>query len=244
MLDGAGGAIRPTPSPDGKYLAYIRRVDFQSTLFLYDLQSGEHIKLYDGLDRDMQETWAIHGVYPTLAWTPDNKALLFWAGGEIKQLSVADKKVATVPFSVDTTKQIQTAVRVKQNLDQEQFNTKMLRFVQVSPDGKQAVFSALGHLYITDVSNPKPRRLTKQSTDFEYYPQFSRDGKQLVYVSWNDNSQGAVNILNLRNGRVTKLTSEPGKYVEPVFSPDGLRQSAQPDPYRFNQTYAANAVHG
>ncbi|MDX1677982.1 TolB family protein, partial [Arsukibacterium sp.] len=64
LIGGAGGAIRPTPSPDGKYLAYIRRVDFQSTLFLYDLSSGEHIKLYDGLDRDMQETWAIHGVYP------------------------------------------------------------------------------------------------------------------------------------------------------------------------------------
>ena len=97
----------------------------------------------------------------------------------------------------------------------------MLRFVQVSPDGKQAVFTALGHLYITDVDEPRPKRLTKQTTDFEFYPQFSRDGQQLVYVSWNDNRQGAVNLLNLRNGRVSKLTSEPGKYVEPVFSPDG-----------------------
>ena len=221
ILDGAGGAIRPTPSPDGKYLAYIRRVDFQSTLFLYDLTSGEHIKLYDGLDRDMQETWAIHGVYPSLSWTPDNKALLFWAGGEIKQLTVADKTLATIPFQVETSKQIQTAVQVKQNIDNDQVKTKMLRFVQVSPDGKQAVFTALGHLYITDVDEPNPKRLTKQSTDFEFYPQFSRDGKQLVYVSWNDNEQGAVNLLNLRNGRVTKLTDEPGKYVEPVFSPDG-----------------------
>ena len=221
VLDGAGGAIRPTPSPDGKYLAYIRRVDFQSTLFLYDLTSGEHIKLYDALDRDMQETWAIHGVYPTLSWTPDNKSLLFWAGGEIKRLSISDKTVKTVPFSVNSSKQIQTAVRVKQNIDKDTVDTKMLRFVQVSPDGKQAVFTALGHLYITDVDEPRPKRLTKQSTDFEFYPQFSRDGKQLVYVSWNDKQQGAVNLLNLRNGRVSKLTSEPGKYVEPVFSPDG-----------------------
>lgn len=220
ILAGEGGAIRPTPSPDGKYLAYIRRVDFQSTLFLYDLASGEHIKLYDGLDRDMQETWAIHGVYPSLSWTKDNKALLFWAGGEIKQLKLADKKVTTIPFSVNTDKQIQTAVRVKQDLDKTQVDSKMLRFVQVSPDGKQAVFSALGHLYITDINDPKPKRLTKQSTDFEFYPQFSRDGKQLVFVSWNDNEQGAVNLLNLRNGRITKLTNEPGKYVEPVFSPD------------------------
>jgi imidazolonepropionase-like amidohydrolase/Tol biopolymer transport system component len=221
VLDGAGGAIRPTPSPDGKYLAYIRRVDFQSTLFLYNLKSGEHIKLYDGLDRDMQETWAIHGVYPTLSWTPDSNALVFWAGGEIKQLQLADKRLVTIPFNVQTSKQIQTAVRVKQDIDKDQVATKMLRFVQVSPDGNQAVFSALGHLYITDVKTPKPKRLTKQSTDFEFYPQFSRDGQQLVYVSWNDNSQGAVNLLNLRNGRVTKLTSEPGKYVEPTFSPDG-----------------------
>ena len=221
VLEGAGGAIRPTPSPDGKYLAYIRRVDFQSTLFLYDLTSGEHIKLYDALDRDMQETWAIHGVYPTLSWTPDNKSLLFWAGGDIKRLDINDKTVKTVPFSVNTSKQIQTAVRVKQNIDQDNVQTKMLRFVQVSPDGKQAVFTALGHLYITDVDEPRPKRLTKQTTDFEFYPQFSRDGQQLVYVSWNDNRQGAVNLLNLRNGRVSKLTSEPGKYVEPVFSPDG-----------------------
>lgn len=221
ILDGAGGAIRPTPSPDGKYLAYIRRVDFQSTLFLYDLTSGEHIKLYDGLDRDMQETWAIHGVYPTISWTPDNKALFFWAGGEIKKLNIADKQLATIPFSVQTSKQIQTAVRVEQNIDKDQVDTKMLRFVQISPDGKQAVFTALGHLHITNVDEPNPRRLTKQSTAFEFYPQFSRDGKQLVYVSWNDNEQGAVNLLNLRNGRVTKLTEEPGKYVEPVFSPDG-----------------------
>ena len=221
ILGGAGGAIRPTPSPDGNYLAYIRRVDFQSTLFLYDLKSGEHIKLYDGLDRDMQETWAIHGVYPTLSWTPDNRSLVFWAGGEIKQLDIADKKVKTIPFSVSTQKQIQTAVRVQQDQDQTQLQTKMHRFVQVSPDGKQAVFTALGHLYITDLDDPKPRRLTRQSTDFEFYPQFSRDGRELVYVSWNDQTQGAVNSLNLRNNRLTKLTSEPGKYVEPTFSPDG-----------------------
>ncbi len=221
LLAGAGGAIRPTPSPDGKYLAYIRRVDFQSTLFLYDLTSGEQIKLYDGLDRDMQETWAIHGVYPTLSWTPDNQQLVFWAGGEIKTLRLSDKSVSTIPFSVNTSKQIQTALRVKQDLDQSQFDTKMLRFVQVSPDGKQAVFTALGHLYITELNNPRPRRLTRQNSDFEFYPQFSRDGRELVYVSWNDQTQGAVNILNLRNNRVTKLTTEPGKFIEPTFSPDG-----------------------
>lgn len=69
ILSGAGGAIRPTPSPDGKYLAFIKREDFNSVLYLYDLESGEQTRLYNQLDRDMQETWAIHGVYPTMDWS-------------------------------------------------------------------------------------------------------------------------------------------------------------------------------
>jgi Tol biopolymer transport system component len=70
-VTGAGGSIRPTPSPDGKSLAFIRRVRYKSTLFVRDLESGIERPIWDGLERDMQETWAIHGVYPGMAWTPD-----------------------------------------------------------------------------------------------------------------------------------------------------------------------------
>lgn len=221
IISGRGGAIRPTPSHDGRYLAYISRRDFQSTLFLYDIKTGEQIEIYDGLERDMQETWAIHGVYPTLSWTPDNQHIVFWAGGELRKVAIASRTVQSIPFEVQAEKQIQTALRVQQDLDQDQVDVKMLRFVQVSPDGKRAVFSALGHLYITDLDDNKPRRLTRASNEFEFYPSFSRDGRQLVYTSWNDQEQGRVKLLNLRNNRVTELVSEPGKYVEPTFSPDG-----------------------
>ena len=97
ILSGPGGAIRPTPSPDGKTLAYIKRDDFQSTLYLYDLESGKETKLYDKLERDMQETWAIHGVYPSMAWTPDNESLVFWAGVKSTSLTC---KVARVQKSL------------------------------------------------------------------------------------------------------------------------------------------------
>ncbi|HEY4593050.1 MAG TPA: amidohydrolase, partial [Thermoanaerobaculia bacterium] len=77
FVNGAGGSVRPTPSPDGKTLAFIRRVRGKSVLHLMDLRSGEIWPVYDGLDRDMQETWSIHGVYPSMAWTPDNKSIVF-----------------------------------------------------------------------------------------------------------------------------------------------------------------------
>ncbi len=38
IVGGSGGAIAPTPSSDGKYLAYIRRVDTESVLFIKNLK--------------------------------------------------------------------------------------------------------------------------------------------------------------------------------------------------------------
>ena len=221
IIDGMGGAIRPTPSPDGKTLAYIKRDDFQTSLYLYDLSTGEHTQVYDKLERDMQETWAIHGVYPTIAWTPDNKELVFWAGGKIQSVDVTDKSVSPIAFKVETTKKIQPALRFTQNLDTDEFDVKMLRNVQVSPDGETAIFEALGYIYKRDLESGKIKRLTKQTDHFELFPQYSRDGKKIVYTTWNDNKQGQVRVVSSRSGRGDTITQEPGKYVEPTFSPNG-----------------------
>ncbi|WP_105168914.1 amidohydrolase family protein [Pseudoalteromonas sp. T1lg23B] len=221
ILSGMGGAIRPTPSPDGKTLAYVKRDDFQSSLYLYDLESGKETKLYGNLERDMQETWAIHGVYPTIAWTPDNESLVFWAGGKIHKVAVDDKSFETIEFSVNTTKKVQKALRFAQDIDQAQFDVKMLRNVQVSPNGETAVFEAMGHIYSRDLASGKVKRLTKQNDHFEFFPQFSRDGKKIVYTTWDDNEQGSVRVVSASGGNGKAITKEPGKYVEPTFSPDG-----------------------
>ena len=221
VVSGKGGAIRPTLSPDGKYLAFISRDDFQSNLYVYNLKSGKQSKVYDGLDRDMQETWAIHGVYPTMAWTPDSDGLVFWSGGKINKLSLDSKKAEVIDFHVKTTKKIQTAVRFPQDLDQKSFDTKMLRDVKVSPNGKLVVYESMGHLYTKSLPKGKPKRLTKQKSQFELNPSFSRDGKKIVYVSWDDKNLGQVRIVSSRGGKGKTITKEPGKYVEPSFSPDG-----------------------
>ena len=111
FVTGPGGAIRPTPSPDGKTLAFIRRIRYKSTLMLMDLASGRITPLTDVLDRDMQETWAIHGVYPGMSWTPDNRSIVFWAGGRIKRVDVASGAVADIPFHVTGTRFVEDAVR-------------------------------------------------------------------------------------------------------------------------------------
>ena len=61
VVGGPGGAVRPTPSPDGKTIAYVKRVRALSRLFIMDLTNGEETMLVDHLDQDMQETWGVQG---------------------------------------------------------------------------------------------------------------------------------------------------------------------------------------
>ena len=65
VAGGPGRAVRPTPSPDGRWLAFVHRVGGRSRLFVKD-PHGEERQVYGGLDLDLQETWAVHGVYPTM----------------------------------------------------------------------------------------------------------------------------------------------------------------------------------
>ncbi len=225
VVSGKGGAIRPVPSPDGKFLAYISRDDFQSNLYLYDLKNGQQRLIFENLDRDMQETWAIHGVYPNMAWLPDSKGMVFWSGGHINRLDIATKKSSIIPFHVKTAKKIQTALRFQQDINEDNFTAKMLRDVEISPDGKKVVYESMGYIYLRNIANGqakgKAKRLTKQTSHYELNPSFSRDGKKIVYSSWHDKKLGSVRVVSARGGKGKVITKEPGKYIEPRFSPDG-----------------------
>jgi len=223
FVTGPGGSIRPTPSPDGKSLAFIRRVRYKSTIFILDLESGRETPIYDGLDRDMQETWAIHGVYPSMAWTPDGKSIVFWAGGHFHRIDVASKAVTDIPFHVKSTRRVTEALRVPVDVAPREFPVKMLRWVTVSPNGRQVVYSAMGRLYVRDLPNGTPHRLTAQNDDFEFYPSWSRDGKSIVYVTWNDDKMGAVRIAPAAGGEGRAVTDKPCHCIEPALSPDGTK---------------------
>ncbi len=220
FVTGPGGAIRPTPSPDGKSLAFIRRIRYKSTLMLMDLASGRMTPLTDILDRDMQETWAVQGVYPGMSWTPDNKSIVFWAKGGIKRIDVASRSVSDIPFHVTGTRFVEDAVRQQKEIAPANFDVKMTRFAHASPDGRRVVYEALGHLYVKDMAGGAPRRLTK-AVEFESYPVWSRDGRSIAYVAWDDEKAGRIKVASATGGEGRIVTPEPGHYVEPAFSPDG-----------------------
>ena len=105
----------------------------------------------------MQETWAIHGVYPNMAWLPNSAGMVFWSGGEINKLDLKSKKTTVIPFHVKTEKKIQTALRFQQDIDQDNFDVKMLRDVEISPDGSKVVYESMGHIYVRGIADGKAK---------------------------------------------------------------------------------------
>ena len=238
VVGGAGGAVRPTPSPDGKSLAFVKRVRAASRLFVMDLESGEQTMLVDDLDPDMQETWAVQGAYPTMAWTPDSREIVYWSQGKIWRVDVDTQVSLNIPFEVVDDRSAYPAVQVAVEVAPTTLKTAMPRFAVKSPTGNAIVFESMGKLY-RQTPGSVAKRLTRDKSDRrELSPVFSPDGKTLFFVSWTDQDLGSIRSVSAAGGRSKPVLSRPGHYVDLTVSRDGqtllftkLSGSALTSPY-------------
>ena len=221
-VSGYGGAVRPAPSPDGKELAFVRRDKDQSQLWIKDLVSGRERMIYGALDLDVQETWAVTGVYPNIDWLPDSSGIVFWAGGKLNRVGRDGSGHAVIPFNVNDTRGVADAPHPVVEVSPDTFTTSMPRFATLSPDGSRVVFESLGRLYSKSAKGKDaPAPLTRDSADaVEAFPAFSRDGSQLAYVRWNDAALGEI-ILADATGQNRRVLTGPGHFGNIAFSPDG-----------------------
>jgi len=224
LTGGPGGACRPQVSRDGKKLAFVKRVREQSVLYIHDLQTGEEKPVYADLHKDQQESWAIFGAYTGFAWTPDGSAIIIWAKGKIRRVDLNTSKGTEIPFNVNTTLKISDALRFKNEAFQDEFTSVAVRHVTTSPDGKTLLFNAAGYLWKKDLPDGVPQRLTS-GTDLEFEGSFSSNGNEVVFVTWNDETLGTIQKLNLKTkgAKPLKVTNQKAIYRQPEFSSDGSK---------------------
>ncbi|UUZ53872.1 hypothetical protein LP419_35655 [Massilia sp. H-1] len=171
-------------------------------------------------------------MYPAFSWIPGSKEIVVWAKGKIWRVDPFAQTAREIAFHVKDTREVREAVRFAHAVAPESFDVRQLRWVNVAPQGNKVVYSALGHLYVRDLPNGTPVRLTRQDDHFEYFPAFSRDGQRIVFSTWNDEKLGSVRTIDLRSGKETVLTSAPGKYLELLLlaGRQGSRLRQEPGP--------------
>jgi imidazolonepropionase-like amidohydrolase/Tol biopolymer transport system component len=223
VSQGDGSSASPALSPDGGTIAFVRRVDLKSTIWLHDLASGAERQLWDGLDRDQIEAFATHHVYPNYDWMPDGSALVVWAGGKIVRVPVDGGDAEIISFSADVNIRYHEPLRFERDPAPEMLKARLIRWPTISPDGETMVFTALGHLYWMQLPDGEPQRVTDADA-LEYAPGFAPDGNRLLFTSWSDDEGGALHQVSWRRGRpgnVDTLYRAGTQLANPAYSQDG-----------------------
>ncbi len=208
-----GGAVRPQVSPDGRTIAFVRRVQDRSVLSLFDIETGTIKHLWDQLDRDQQEAWAIFGVWPGFDWTSDGKQIVIWAKGKIWRIDATTGMANQIPFKASIEQVVADPLRFSPDITSGKFNIKVARWPQLTPDGKKVIFQALGYIRAYDLASGKQTRLTKQIDAYEFAPEISPDGKMIAYTTWNDRIGGRVMVMKLNGSKARTVVDRPGHYA-------------------------------
>jgi Tol biopolymer transport system component len=90
-----------------------------------------------------------------------------------------------------------------------------------SPDSKEVVYSMAGSLWRQKIDSKTAQQLT-DGPGYDYQPDWSPDGKNVVYVSYQKDAI-ELWLLDLATGKTQQLTNGGAVNVEPRWSPDGKR---------------------
>jgi len=220
-----GSAVRPTLSPDGKWLAYATRFETETGLRLRDLESGDERWLMYPVQRDDQEAMATRDAFPGMSFTPDSAEIVTTYDGKIWRVPIDGSGPSVIPFHVDVDVAYGPEVFFEYPVsDDPTFVVTQIRDAVPSPDGTKLAFVGLDHLYIMDWPGGAPRRVTSNSGEvIEAQPTWSPDGQSIAFVTWSFDEAGAIYKAAVVGGDPVKLSTQSGIFQNPVWAPDGDR---------------------
>ncbi|MGI9629241.1 MAG: amidohydrolase family protein [Longimicrobiales bacterium] len=218
-----GSGFRPAVSPDGNWLVYGTREDTDTGLRKRDLRTGEESWLAYPVQRDDMESRAPLDVLPGYSFTPDSEAIVVSYGGKIWRVPMDGTSPSEIPFEVEVELDVGPEVKFAFAIDTAAAVTaKQIRHPVTSPDGQRIVFTAFDRLWVKDLPNGDPQRLTDQDVG-EYHPQWSPDGQWVAYVSWDAASGGHIMKAPVGGGAPVQLTRSAAMFYNVAWNPDGSR---------------------
>ncbi len=186
----------PEYSPDGKQIAFLRKKDGHSTLFMMPRGGGEPVQLTK-YKNDISE----------FSWSPDGKKIVFTSSLTAKGLICEEAKPEENLYE-------------KHNAD-----VKVIDRIWYKLDGEGYLHDKRSHIFILTLETGVVKQLTSGEHD-HHQPRFSPDGKWIAFTSnLNQDSDyeyfSYIYLVSSEGGTPKNLT--PGKYYfsGSSFSPDG-----------------------
>ncbi|WP_345951768.1 MULTISPECIES: basic secretory protein-like protein [unclassified Mucilaginibacter] len=231
--------VAPAVSPDGKYLAFLSEKDlFSIDLFLADAKTG---KILRRLTSKTSNTHIdeFNFIESAGAWSPDSKKFAFsiFSGGRNRMLVV----------SVPSGKVVSNIAMGKA----EQFGN-----LTWSPDGNLVAFQALSNgnsdLYMYNFTTKEVTQLTDDKYS-DYQPNFSRDGRKIVFTSdrttYDATTAHTISFnlaeIDLATRKVTNIKVFDGaNNMNPQYSADGSKIFFLSNRDGFRNLYAYNTANG
>jgi imidazolonepropionase-like amidohydrolase/Tol biopolymer transport system component len=220
-ISGNGSAVRPMALPDGSGLVFVTRDRNKTHLEHLDFETRKRRVIADWLDHDQMEGFALHGVYPSMDWTPSGD-LVLWAKGRLWRVSLDGTQIE-IPFQARGVWQFHDVPRW--NLaTPDTVQAKVIRWPSVNRFGDLA-FSAMGRVAVQGVAG-KTKELGGG-----FAPAWSSDGNMLTWTSWSDKDKsGRLHITHGRGYGRTETLPIQGQLVNPSFGPNGSTLVVLRDP--------------
>ena len=103
-----------------------------------------------------------------------------------------------------------------------------IRDAKISPDKSKIAFTAVNKLYVMDLNTKEMNRLTEFVDEtIEAMPAWSPDGREIVFVSWNNKDGGSIYKVRSDGRRDPVLLTqsqnvkEKGVFTYPVWNESG-----------------------
>lgn len=195
-------------SPDGEAIAYAGDVGGIRKLFIRRIAEGTTEQLTTGGHDDVQP-----------AWSPDGRRIVFVRATEAGRRLEPRDVFSSYDAGGDLWS-IDVAGRRESRLAQSAYNPRF------SPDGRaiavDASWAGPRRIWVVDQHGLNPKQVTSDSSEavFHIRPQWSPDGRRMVYQRVEQTRFG-IAIVNVATGRSTTVAQDVYRHIDPVWGPDG-----------------------
>ena len=162
-------------------------------------------------------------VFPGRVQWKSEDEYLYTADGGIRVRSTSDTHIDEVEFSASFTVALPKEYERKDHQFHDREDRDVLGILrpEVTPDGSQIAFTALGDIWLHDVDESGPPVQVTNDAHLDVDPTFSRDGRYLAYLS-DKRGTGTMDlyILDRLSGETRRVTETEDDLRMPSWSPN------------------------